>query len=94
LRRGVCGSAVGEAFEGEAKVVEDLGIVGGLGVEGGEEAEGGGEVGGGEGVVGLLDEGSGGGGFGLGLREVLCEEHGGEGGRQEQGEEGCVGGAG
>ena len=44
---GVCGGCGGgrrQSFEGEAEVVEDLGVVGGLGVEGGEDLEGGGEV--------------------------------------------------
>ena len=65
-----------EGFEGEAEVVEHLGVVGGLGVEASEDFEGGGEVAGGQRVVGLLDERGFGRGFAVGVGEVLCGERG------------------
>jgi hypothetical protein len=89
---GVGRSGRAEGLDGHAEVVEDLRIVGDFGVEVGEEFEGGGIVSGGEGVVGFLDEWSGRGGFGVGVREILCREgegerndrqDGGEGGREE-----------
>jgi hypothetical protein len=63
-----------EGFEGEAEVVEDLGVVGGLGVEAGEDFECGGKVAGGQRVVGLLDERGLGRGFAVGVGEVLRGE--------------------
>ena len=72
-----------KGFEGEAEVVEDLGVVGDLGVEAGEDFERGGKVAGGQRVVGLLDERSLGRGFAVGVGEVLrgergCDEESGE----------------
>ena len=72
-----------EGFEGEAEVVEDLGVVGELGVEAGENLKRGGKVAGGQRVVGLLDERGLRRGFAVGVGEVLrgecgCEKQSGE----------------
>ena len=76
-----------EGFEGQAEVVEDLGVVGSLGVEAGEDFKCGGEVAGGQRGVGLLDEGGLRSGFAAGVGEVLRGERAGD---DESGEEqGC-----
>ena len=80
-----------EGFFGVAEVEEDLRVVGRLGVEVGEELESERVVGLGEGFVGLLEEGRGGGRFGLGLGEVLGEVLGGE---EERGKIDCCDGHG
>jgi hypothetical protein len=64
-----------------------LGVVGRLRVEAGEELEGGGKIAGGERVVGLLDEGGLRCGLGVGVREVLRRDVGGENGAQESRDE-------
>jgi len=86
---GGCGGGRGgdgcwlQRFEGEAEVVEDLGIVGRLRVEAGEQLERGGKIAAGEGLVGLLGEGGLGRRCGVGMGEVLRGEVGGEGSAED-----------
>lgn len=60
-------------------------IAGSEGVEVGQDLEGSGEVASSEGVIGLLDEGRGGGGLGVGVVEVLRKGWDGKGNGKKKG---------